>query len=119
MESGRVSCVAFREGAVLVKGFLYPWQQVRGKQIAAALDIPVPDVWGIRGSVVSGLRGHIWSRSPSVKYMTHGDATGCTLGKLNERFTVPSEVDAGHVRPGGCVEKGERAEQGQLQCCLG
>lgn len=87
-----------------------------------ALDIWVLDLrmWEIHGiREVSCHWGHIQSCSPSLKSNTHCNLTSCPLGKLNERFTVPTEMDAGHVRPRGCVEEGERAEEGQLQSCCG
>lgn len=126
-ESGRVSCVAFREEAGLVEGdFVSMTTSERARAAngsgSGALDIRALDLrmWEIRGiREVSCHWGHIRSRSSSLKSNTHCNLTSCPLGKLNERFTVPTEMDAGCVRPRRCVEEGERSEEGQLQSCLG
>lgn len=41
---------------------------------------------------------------------THCNLTSCPLGKLKERFTVPTEMDTGCVRPPGHVEEGDTAD---------
>ena len=54
--------------------------------------------------------GHIRSSPSSLKCDTRCNLTSCPLGKLNKRFTVPSEMNAGHVRPRRCVEEEEEEE---------
>lgn len=107
MESGRVSCVAFREGARLVKGVFVSMTTSEREANCSCIRYsslrPVRDPRDRLYLVSEGTLDH----APPLLNPTHTvSPTSCPPGKLNERFTVPTEVDAGHVRPRGCVEKG-------------
>lgn len=53
---------------------------------------------------------------PSLKCNTHSNLISCPPGKINERYNVPTKMDAGVW---GYAEESETAEKGQLQSCHG